>query len=239
MLRFLIIALLLVCVMALAAFVSDLVATFGKDTVAPLIAAIGVAAAAFLSVWSQHKTDGREIEARSRRARAARAILPGALAELQTYLRAVVDLLIATYPPVEGREVPRDKFVLPKIPENALKALGSVIEHSDIALGDYLARTIRMLQVQNSRMNRERSELFNPSVILLYQHDSDSMLIDAVVLYAFFEATYDYARSRSHEPPKAPSSDDFRRAARLIGVLDECYEFVHKKLQGNPSILNL
>lgn len=218
------------CCVAIAAFLNDLISTFGKDAIAPFVTAVGVASAAFISVWAQHKADLRELVARQRKARAVRAVMPGALAEIQSYLKKCVSIAISHYPPMDGEFYPREAYAAPSFPDGALKIFRDFIEHSDMETGDFVARIIRMLQIQNSRFGRDREESFSKNEIFVTQHDADNLLIDAVVIYAFVDRVYDYSRQRTDESPKLPDQQQLRSVANIVGIYTEAYEYVHRKL---------
>jgi hypothetical protein len=168
----------------------------------PWLTGAGVIVAITISVWQQARIDDRENNQRKRKANAARAVLPAALAELCEYAEQCAAKIKGAYPSTAPFTVIAGALPVPKFPTDAMKALRDCIEHSDGREITSAIKLIQRLQIQNTRIS---AFLLHSALVPLGTHEFDKLSADTILLHAHCSLLFPYARfedkgkSRTHD----------------------------------------
>jgi hypothetical protein len=175
------------------------------ETLATGVAALGAAWWTVKGIRDQIR-DTRKLaeEQRQRRARAAVAMLPLALAELADYAKDCITGLfgLRQYFKDDGG---RQDFMLsdwtpPKVPDGVLPAIRECIEFVDHAPADALGRLVRQLQVQHSRLVSGADTLkAHPGTEIVTWHSIRTLIKDAAETYALGALLLQFARGERIE----------------------------------------
>jgi hypothetical protein len=154
-----------------------------------------------LFVWGQSRATARHNrEIRRAKFQSARAVLPLVLSELTAWVSQTIFDLKRFYSGVEKPEL--EAHTWPEISENLISQLREVIEFSannDLDL--YIIDIIQQIQIVRSRMShlrtRERNRARNGMQL-------DDHIFDLLMLSAWLDGLFHYARSGSEICPKNP-----------------------------------
>lgn len=182
------------------------------------------------------QTADLENERRSRRARAANAMLPMVLSELYGYSMKCMRVLkdIRGFTTEEGyldRLIGEDfisRCGVPVIPENSMEVLKECIEFSDDKLAAALIDLIKNLQIQHSRMLGAMDIFRVPSSIPnITSREIDRYLVDAAAVSARCEALFPFARG-CEGVDLIPSADKVCKALRIAFVDQDACRYAYE-----------
>jgi hypothetical protein len=174
-------------------------------------------------------TERLAADQRRRRERAARALLPLALAELSDYSRACMiglKTLLPYFTPDgslnrETASDAGDKWSLSSPPENVIAIFKECMEFVEDEPYELLAALLRHLQVQKSRLEDNINWLrANDGVHLLLKYNISQAIRDAAEIHARIGVLYPFAREgalHSH----AVESMDIRTALLIARCFDD------------------
>jgi len=176
------------------------------ETLATGFAAVVVAWVTVSKLNEQiRQTDRLAQDQRQRRARAARAVLPLALAEIGDHALACIQGLYALRPyfqtdgaPERSEDSPAPpKWKQPNLPENLLSVLKECIEFEDAPQVGALTDLVRHYQIQNTRLSEDLARLqISDGVRLTLWANIERAMIDAAELYARAGALLPFARGK-------------------------------------------
>jgi hypothetical protein len=161
-------------------------------------------------------TEKIENDHRRRRERAARALLPLALAEFVDYATACMTSFrgLARYLPLDGgfdRETAAEaasRWITPKLSENALIVLRECTELADDAPAEAIGGLLRQYQVQRARMENNIYRLrVNGQGHIITRLNVDQAIRDAAEIYGRTAILYPFARTGRLERSKVESQD--------------------------------
>ena len=209
-----------------------------------LIAGIGAVLAAVFTIRELRKqisvTREQANDQRQRRERAARAVLPLAVSELQQYARACIRGLYDLRPYFQpGGSLDQEKadkclsaWPCPPLPEDVLSVLKECIQFSDNAPAEAASTLIRRLQVQKSRLTEYSSRIrLNRSLTLgtidLAIGDAAEVFARTGGLLTFSRGypvhTFDVGRDKIYQALSDAGCFDFD-SSHVIGELADKWE---------------
>ena len=176
-------------------------------------------------------------DARDRKARAARAVLPLALTSLVEYasesFRAMQKLREQCDDHLLPSPVPEPPAIV-EFPENTLDPMAAYIEHTDDEVATALATLIAKLQIQRSRsLETLRHAAGIKARAMVLDINVESYMIDAAEIYARTSALFDHARHGAAPDPIVGAS--VAGAMRLLGLDDLKYEDIFLRVVDRKS----
>lgn len=181
--------------------------------------------AAYLTVRAlrQQARDDRE-----RKSRAARALLPAALASMGDYTAATVWWLTDARLPAQIMEVDADtsKRVppghLPQPEISVFDILRECVEHSDPEPAQVIAGLLSKMQVHRSRLSALHDRLTNPrhysAARVLLGAEIDQYIAHAVTLHAMCDRLFPFARMKTNAAPAPIDLDAVTAAFHECGL---------------------
>lgn len=162
-------------------------------------------------------------QARIRKMRATRAMLPLSLSKLMEYAEASLDALNLLRPQCAEQVLPCPvpaPAVPATLPDDALGLMRDYVEHADDGVAENLAKLIARLQVQHSRtaeVIRHAAGVEARATPMLL--NLESYVIDCAEIYARASALFDHARG-SDQPPEEVTGANVVSAMNLMGMND-------------------
>jgi hypothetical protein len=150
------------------------------------------------SVIALNMSRVNEEKQRSRNFIAARALLPEALSELNSYLENCVPLIhefLAMVNKNDVVEAKRLKCNLPSLPSSCKDVFKSCISHAEDDVGNYLALILNHLQVNQARLEHSVSNSHNgESSTILVKINILDHIYDLARLKVLIDNLYTFAR---------------------------------------------
>jgi hypothetical protein len=159
-------------------------------------------------------------EQRARAERAAKAVLPLALADLSQYARDCVRFLDTAIGPGTGDpRLPVD-LQPPRVPENSVGPLQTCAQFADPENSDKIAKALGKLQIQQSRLRGWISKHRGGRLTPLRRQEGYGYMWDAADLEAAIAALFEYSRDVELVSARA-SIQEITSALRNSNVLDD------------------
>jgi hypothetical protein len=187
------------------------------------LAAAGVASvAAYVAFQNTTRSlahsERLEMNRRTRKHAAIRAILPLSLSRVQQHAEESareLHLMLAKCVDESFPAMTAPNRIGEPLPAETLQVLADFIEYADTTDVTVLEATVAWIQIHDSRLRgmvRDNRDPEQSHVIV--RHEIESRIIDAATIYAGAAAFYDYARRRTSSPPVILSWDDVTSALR-------------------------
>jgi len=168
------------------------------QTLAAGLIALYAAVLAVRKVSDQIKqTEKLHEDTRVRKYKAARAVMPLALARICTYATQSKDY--AKQFNRVGRDAGPKKPQIPKMPDDVIVAFRDIVEFSDGDVADAVTDFISEIQVQSARLEDVDSNMVGAK---------DLAIADAAALYVDAAKFFSYARKETEILPKRPTREE-------------------------------